>query len=196
MKRVGIFGGSFNPPHIGHLKLVRAAAEQLALDKVLIIPALNPPHKDNSELASAQDRLNMCRLAFRNELFEISDIELRREGKSYTVDTLKEIKKERPRDKLFLIIGSDMLLSFHTWKDYREILNLATLAAAIREGESSRPLIDYKNKFLQGHNVVILEFTPIPISSTEIREGISKAEIKEFLVPEVKEYIESRMLYR
>lgn len=196
MSKVGIFGGSFNPPHIGHLRLALSAAKELSLDKVLIIPALKPPHKVNPALASPSDRLRMCELTFTDKVFEVSDMELHREGKSYTIDTIRAIRRQNPDDKLFLIVGADMLLSFHTWKDYKDILSLCTLVAAVREGDGSEELAAYKDKMLTGFDVRILEFTPIPISSSEIRESIKETGTSEFITLEVKEYIESRMLYK
>ena len=109
MKKIAMFGGSFNPPHIGHLELAQAFIDRLSLDKLLLIPVFSPPHKSGSEMASAQHRLNMCKLLEKyNNKIEVSDIEVIRGGSSYTVDTLKALQALYPDDELFLIIGADM----------------------------------------------------------------------------------------
>ena len=132
--RLGIFGGTFNPPHMGHIRLVTAIADKLQLDRVLIIPASVPPHKHVLNLARSRDRFEMCRLSFEGDRrFSVSDTELRRVGKSYTYDTLCEIKREYPDAELFLIVGSDMLATFDEWYRYHDILMMCTLCAASRK---------------------------------------------------------------
>ena len=103
--RIGIFGGSFNPPHLGHRRLADEMIETAALDKMLIIPAGTPPHKSTDELVGGEHRFEMCKLAFSGDKYIVSDIEYQRQGKSYTVDTVSEIRKIYPDDELFLIIG-------------------------------------------------------------------------------------------
>ena len=116
--RTGIFGGSFNPVHIGHICLAERMSEIMKLDRLFIIPAGVSPFKENNGGISDSDRLNMCRIAFGNhDNFFVSDIEIKRAGKSYTVDTVRELKKMYPGDDMFLFVGSDMLLSFDKWKD-------------------------------------------------------------------------------
>ena len=128
--RLGIFGGTFNPPHMGHIRLVTAIADKLQLDRVLIIPASVPPHKHVLNLARSRDRFEMCRLSFEGDRrFSVSDTELLRVGKSYTYDTLCEIKKKYPDAELFLIVGSDMLATFDEWYRYHDILMMCTLCA-------------------------------------------------------------------
>ena len=133
--RIGIFGGTFNPPHKGHKRMALEMMRAASLDKILIIPTFTPPHKTAPELAGTEDRMKMCELLFSEDCFEVSGIEIRREGKSYTVDTVSELKKLYPDDELFLIIGSDMLLTFHEWRKPFEILSMVTLCVATRENE-------------------------------------------------------------
>ncbi|MBQ4604816.1 MAG: nicotinate (nicotinamide) nucleotide adenylyltransferase, partial [Clostridia bacterium] len=131
--KIGVFGGTFNPPHLGHVRLANEAADRIGADKVLIIPSCIPPHKMPGKLAGGDERMEMCRLAFEGERFEVSSIELDRGNKSYTVETLRELKKIYPDAELFFIIGSDMLRTFTRWYCWEEIMTLATICAASRE---------------------------------------------------------------
>ena len=135
MARIGIFGGSFNPPHLGHILAVREFREKLTLDRVLLIPAATPPHKTLTANSPAADhRLEMTRLAAAELPFaEVSDIELRREGASYTADTIEALRRVYPQDEFFLLMGTDMFLSFDTWYQPERIAAQATIAVAHRE---------------------------------------------------------------
>lgn len=174
--RLGILGGSFNPPHPGHIRYALGAAEHLKLDKVMMVPAADPPHK---KLAYGSPepakRLEMCRFAAREyPVIEVSDIELLREGKSYTVDTLGEIRKNYPDDDLFLIMGMDMFLSFDKWYMPETICSMATIVVACREGkDSSRTdLADMMEKKIVsefGGSVVRIPLDYIEMSSTTVR---------------------------
>ena len=137
MMNIAIFGGSFNPPHKAHLRLAEEFSKELCADKMLIIPTCAAPHKDSSKYASASDRLAMCRLLFPKDRFEVSELEINRQGKSYTIDTLVSLEKEYPGAKFYLIIGSDMLLSFHMWFRYEDILSKCTLCVMTRENDIS-----------------------------------------------------------
>ena len=135
--RIGVYGGSFNPPHTGHTLAAAELIEKLSLDRLLIVPAADPPHKSLA-LGSpgAMDRLALCRTAFsRIPKTEICDIELRQSGKSYTVDTLAELTAANPRDTFYLVMGTDMFLSFTSWREPERIADLATLAV-VHRGES------------------------------------------------------------
>ena len=138
--RTGIFGGTFNPIHNGHIKLARAYRSELELDRMLVIPTRIPPHKVSTELADGKDRLQMCRLAFAGQPeFEVSDIELCRTEPSYTVDTLEALHARWPEDELFLLTGSDMFLTFERWRRYREILGAAVRACGdVRGGAGAK----------------------------------------------------------
>ncbi len=194
--RIGIFGGTFNPPHQGHKKLALEFMSRLSLDLMMIIPTYTPPHKDAPDLASGEDRLNMCRLCFNEGFFTISDIELQRKGKSYTVNTLQQIKEQYPDDELFFIMGSDMLLTFHEWREPEEILNLATVCAATREKGLTKKLCDYVNEKYSHREgrFQILDFSPIEVSSTQIRENLYDTDT-DLLSPDVEKYIQERGLY-
>ena len=189
MSKIGVFGGAFNPPHKGHVRLAREFADRLSLDEVLVIPSFIPPHKSAGSLAPAEDRLEMCRLAFCGDpRFTISAMEIDRGGKSYTYDTLLEIKKQNPSAELFLIIGSDMYSSFKTWHRYKSILELCTVCTASRE-KGAAP----QNS---GIAAVISDLPAYEISSTQIRDMVDNgADISEFTGESVAEYISDRGLY-
>ncbi len=195
--KLGIFGGTFNPPHIGHLGIVTAIADSQSLDKVLIIPAATPPHKAAPDLASGEDRLEMCRLTFGVDgRFEVSDIELQRSGRSYTYDTLCQIKELYPEDELFLIVGSDMLETFNLWYRYKDILSMCTLLAAAREEDFT---IDLETVFCKTEldKVKFINIEVTEASSTEIRRCIKDGEgADRFLTSETVQYIEKRGLYK
>lgn len=189
--RIGLFGGTFNPVHSGHVNLVKNFKEKLNLDKVLVIPTAQPPHKETKELVSSEDRINMCRLAF-GELAEISDIEISRGGKSYTVETLRELKKIYKDDEFYFLVGSDMLLSFKRWYRWEEILTMCTLCATDRNNEQSCKEAD-KDFF---EKIIFCDFEKTVVSSSEVREKLEKGESVLSLLPsEVYDYIKEKGLY-
>ncbi len=177
MSRVGIFGGTFNPPHFGHKNLALKLKELARLDRIIIIPSFVPPHKETNQLASGEHRLKMCELMFCEEFFSVSDIEIKRRGKSYTYDTISQLKQLYPQDELFLIIGSDMLLTFYEWYRYEDILSQLTLCVASRENDisnenlSSYALEKLKLDVTKG-DIIIADIEPEVISSTDVRERI------------------------
>lgn len=174
--RIGIFGGTFNPPHNGHKKLALEIKNKAELDRIIVMPTFTPPHKEGKELASGEHRIRMCEMMFTEDFFSISDREIRRQGKSYTYDTLVELKKEYPDDELFLIIGSDMLLSFHTWFRYADILSMATLCVATREDRVDyKQLLDYSENVLGlgVSEIIIADIEPYECSSTDVRKQLS-----------------------
>ena len=134
MARIGIFGGSFNPPHLGHLLAVREFQKALSLDRVLLIPAATPPHKTlSANSPSARERFEMTVLAAAQLPFSlVSDLEIQRQGASYTADTLEELHRSYPDDELFLLMGTDMFLSFDSWYQPKKICSLARIAMAHR----------------------------------------------------------------
>ncbi|RKY46440.1 MAG: nicotinate (nicotinamide) nucleotide adenylyltransferase [Candidatus Omnitrophota bacterium] len=186
IKRVGILGGTFNPPHIGHIILAQEVLDKLNLDKILFIPANIPPHK-NASLIEAKHRLKMVKLSIEgNKNFSLLDCEIKRGGVSYTVDTLRELRKIFPSYEFYLIIGSDLAKDFNTWKDYQEIMKLAKVVVGKRK---EFPLED-NNKFIP---VDILE---IGISSSLIRDWIKRGWcVRYLLLPKVFDYIVKRKLY-
>ncbi len=197
--RIGIYGGTFNPPHLGHKRLAEEVLKTLELDKILIIPTSTPPHKKGSDLVSENHRLNMCRLTFGSDRYEVSDMEIRRKGKSYTIDTVTQLRAEYPDDELFLIIGSDMLLSFDKWYRYKEILSLVTLCVATREKDiSAQNLLSYAESVLKlnKEDIIILPIDAFVCSSTEVREQIRAGEnAGEFLLKETQDYIKENGIY-
>ena len=197
--RIGIYGGTFNPPHKGHVRLAEAMLRDARLDKILIIPAGIPPHKESSELADDNSRLEMCNLAFSESCFEISDIELKRDGKSYTVDTVTELRKIYPDDELFLIIGSDMLLCFDKWYRYKDILKEVTLCVATREDEiSCEELLCFAGNILglSEGEILVSEISAFECSSTDVRKKVKAGECtEELLFDSVRDYIAKNGIY-
>ncbi len=169
--------------------MLETVAQSIGLEKLIIIPACIPPHKHAGELATGEQRLDMCRLAFGKMNCEISDIELKRSGKSYTVDTLRELKKRFPDDELFFIIGSDMLESFQQWYCWEEILSLAVICAASRENGFEPDWSVYTPE--QRSRFVFVVAEPLEVSSTELRSG----EKTDLLDLAVAEFIKANGLY-
>lgn len=191
--KIGIFGGTFSPPHIGHISAAKSFKEQLNLDKLLIIPCGIPPHKNIKGNVSSQDRFIMSQLAF-SSFSEISDYEISKEGKSYTVDTVLYLKSIYSSDSLYLLIGDDMLFSFNSWYKPEIICNNANICY-ISRGESDENI---KNKADELSVKYCSEFTPVlckplVISSTDIRSDIMK--YKNMLPTGVFNYIKEHNLY-
>ncbi|MCR4926099.1 MAG: nicotinate (nicotinamide) nucleotide adenylyltransferase [Clostridiales bacterium] len=199
MARIGILGGTFNPPHLAHIRLGEDFAKRLNFDKILILPNYLPPHKDDDCLADAYDRLNMCRLAIKdNPLFEVCDIEIKRKGKSYSYDTLKELTKLNPDDEFFFIIGSDMLFSFDKWYRYKDVLKMCRICAATREDEFSPEQLKKKAEELtdEPDRIIISKMDAVELSSTQVREKLSRNEdVSSLLNKDVLGYILQRGLY-
>ncbi len=199
MARIGIFGGSFNPPHLGHLLAVREFREKLSLDCVLLIPAAAPPHKTlTANSPAAEHRLAMTRLAAADLPFaEVSDIELRREGASYTADTLDALRSAYPQDEFFLLMGTDMFLSFATWYHPERIAAQATIAVAHRNADNEQQLRSCAQKLKEDLNVstVFVENEYLPHSSTSVRAMLAFQAAEDYLVPAVLDYIQRNNLY-
>ena len=195
--KTGIFGGAFNPVHSGHIKLAKNYLDALSLDRIIFIPTSVAPHKSSSEFASGEDRLNMLSLATRGiSEFEISDIEFNRQGKSYTYDTLCELKGVYAEDEFFLIMGSDQFLYFNNWYKAREIAALATVCTAARNSEDYKKLLDFKRKNDYLKNAMVCDFDVFEISSSQIREMIkNKISVSKFLPGAVEKYIKDNELY-
>ncbi len=188
-EKTAVFGGSFHPIHNGHIELAKHAADALALDRVLFVVDRIPPHKTLAEGATDSQRVEMMRLALSDDpRFSVETLELYREGPSYTVDTLKELHKRYPDSELFFLMGSDMLLSFHTWRQPEEIAKLATLVCIVREGQSGgEEQAAAKLKASIDANVILLDEVS-PLSSTEIRNRIYEAKPITGLVPAKEEH--------
>ena len=200
--KIGVYGGTFNPIHRGHLSAASAAAEQLGLDKLLLIPDAIPPHKPlPAGSAGGEDRLEMVRLCTGDlpVSAEVSDMELRRQGASYTCDTLLALRRAYPADELFLLMGSDMFLSFETWSRPAEICRLATLAVFSRRREDESAVFGrQKIKLEQTYGAritVVRNPHVVEISSTELRERLSRGQGREHLTEPVYGYILRKGLY-
>ncbi|MDO5123728.1 MAG: nicotinate (nicotinamide) nucleotide adenylyltransferase [Eubacteriales bacterium] len=199
MMNLAMFGGSFNPVHIGHVELLKRMIETFSLDKVLVIPTNVTPLKDNSFMASPSDRLSMCRLAFCDiDAIEVSDLEIERKGKSYTADTLKQIKAMYPHSKLHLIVGADAFLQLELWHKAPEIFVEAKIITIARDDKDATLLAKTGEKYRNAFNAEygIIETPVTNISSTEIRNRIQNKKSVEGLVPEsVYQFIKENEIY-
>ena len=198
MERIGIYGGTYNPPHIGHLRAAEYAIEALKLDRLLLIPTGVSPHKEMAAGASTADRLELLRLSAASiEKAQVSDIEIRRAGRSYTVDTLRAIREENPDSELFLLMGTDMFLSFLTWREPETIMQLAALAVFCRGEKGERVKIEAQKAALEalGATAALVENPVTAISSTDLRRMLIFGCADPFLMPGVGEYIRDHGLY-
>lgn len=198
MKKIAVFGGTFNPIHNGHLHLARRFALASGAQRVLFVPTFLPPHKRVPGLASPSDRLAMCRLAAaEGGPFEVSALEIERGGLSYTSDTLRELKKREPDSELFLITGEDMFLTLEDWHEPEAIFSLATVCAAPRSAAGMRRLRGHEELLRKmGARTMVLDIPYLPISSTMVREAVRAGRSIDRLVPPaVAEYIHQNHLY-
>lgn len=197
--RVGMYGGTFDPPHYGHVVAAAEAARKLELDKLYIVPAGAPPHKSESGRTPASDRYEMAELAFRKiPGAVISDIEIKREGPSYTADTLEELGEMFPDAKLYLLLGADKFLTIQNWVRSEEIFAACTPVAFARDEGQTAELQRHAGFLMERYaaHCEVLETHVLPASSSEIREQLAAGEKSELLQDEVREYIERRRLYR
>ncbi len=187
MKKIGILGGTFNPIHFGHLILAEEVREALKLDKVIFVPTNLPPHKHNNIL-EGKYRYDMIKLAIAdNKYFDVSDVETKRGGVSFTIDTLRLLRSRYKKTQLFFISGSDVLKYLPKWKDVDKILKIAKFVVANRPGYSLKKI---------PRKITTLEIRPLAISAYEIRKLIKKKRSIRYFVPkEVFKYIEKNKLY-
>jgi nicotinate-nucleotide adenylyltransferase len=182
--RVGILGGTFNPPHVAHLVCAQEARDQLGLDRVLLMPVLAPPHKQVPDDPGAEARLDLCRVAVAGDpSFEVSALELEREGPSYTVDTLRVLHDREPGDELTFIVGGDMAESLPSWREPREVLRLARLAVTQRDELRAEQLVQTLNPLHDGSRVTFFTMPRLDISSTDLRRRIAEGRPIRHLVP-------------
>jgi nicotinate-nucleotide adenylyltransferase len=194
---VGILGGTFNPPHIGHLICAQEALVCLGLDTVVWIPAGVPPHREVEGDPGAEARYEMCELAVSaDERFSLSRVEVDREGPSYMVDTLRALRSSAPDDELFLILGGDQAASLRSWHEPEEVLSLATIAVAERTGWP-RPAIGVRLSGLRGaERLVFFEMPRVDVSSSMVRRRAREGKPIRYLVPDgVANYIGAQSLY-
>ncbi len=192
--RIGILGGTFNPIHYGHLLVAAEVREKFDLERVIFVPSASPPHKNHPDIAPPRDRYQMTVLATQsNRFFSVSDLELQRSGKSYSVETVKELLNIYGKDtKLYFITGTDAILEIFTWKDRKELLKLCQFVVATRPGFHAEK-ID-KTIVRQIH---LIEIPNLDISSTDIRRRIKERRSIKYLLPEkVEEYIHEHGLYK
>ncbi|WP_427339004.1 nicotinate-nucleotide adenylyltransferase [Caloranaerobacter sp. DY30410] len=201
LKRIGIMGGTFDPIHIGHLVIAEEIRNEFKLDKIIFIPAGNPPHKDNKKITSARHRYIMTLLAtISNPHFEVSTIEIEKKETTYTIDTIKTLRKACNNNvELYFITGADSILELHTWKNIGELLKLCNFIAATRPGfeiaKLERKIQEINNEY--GANIYPTIVTALQISSTEIRTRIKEGRTVKYLLPEmVEKYIYKNNLYR
>lgn len=192
MTRIGVFGGTFDPVHVGHLVVAQDVHEALDLDRVLFVPAAEPPHKRSEPVSHPDVREEMLRAAVGHDpRFRVSDVELRRGGVSYTVDTVRSLRDFHAGAELHVIIGADQLAELDTWKEPEEIGRLARFAVMSREGEDPgeiRAPVDVELRRV--------EVTRVDVSSTVVRERVGAGRPVRYLVPEaVRRIIESEGLY-
>jgi nicotinate-nucleotide adenylyltransferase len=194
--RLGILGGTFNPPHLGHLALARAALAQLGLDAVALVPSHTPPHKPASEDPGAAQRLRMCELAVADQPGLCAcALEVARGGASYTVDTLDELHDLRPDIELTLILGSDVARTLPNWRSPARILDLARIAVAARAGEAM--CTSELTAVNPRANPTPLQLPPVPISSSLVRERLAHdGEVGELVGSRIADYIARHQLYR
>ena len=202
--KIGIYGGSFNPPHLGHMAAARAAVEALKLDKLVFVPAGDPPHKELAPGSpSPEKRLEMTALAADQLLLpkvtEVWDVEVERQGKSFTSDTLAEAAERWPGDELWLLVGTDMFLTLHTWHEPERILKLAGVCAFARSLSDDRAELEAQKIRLERDFGAKVELIAIPglveISSTQLRVGLSQGEHSAALDPAVYGFILREKLY-
>jgi nicotinate-nucleotide adenylyltransferase len=197
--RVGILGGTFNPPHLAHLVCASEAAAQLQLDRVLLTPVARAPHKEAPCDPGPQERLELCRLAVAgDERFEICDLEVRRGGSSYTVDTLRELHAQIPEDDLTFIVGGDIALGLPSWHEPEAVLGLATLAVAERSGAGRADIAERLHaSFPDAPRPAFFDMPRLDISSSQIRRYVAEGRPIRYLVPDpVAERIARGRLYR
>lgn len=211
--KLGLLGGTFNPIHLGHLRIAEAAREVVGLERVLFIPAADPPHKPLAGNVAFEQRYAMVRLAIADQpSFDISDIEARRQGKSYTVETLTALRKDRSEDELYFIVGSDSFLEIGLWHRFAELFNLASLVVVARPGSLVTEPIqqlpeEVRGAFYQeesgclrhvtGSTIRFVEDCRLEISSSHLRDLVAEGRSLRYLVPpDVSTYIAQKGLYR
>ncbi len=201
MTKIGIFGGSFDPVHLGHLLVGEFCREQAQLDEVWFVPVYKAPHKSEGPVASDKHRVEMLKLATWGQSgFQVSDLEIRRGGISYTVDTLEAVKQTQPETQFFFLMGADSLNDFGTWSQPERICQLATPLVVVRGGEKE-PQWTVLQNYVEGDLVEIkqrhrIDFPAIDLSSSEIRKRVEEGRSIRFQTPRsVEEYIRTQAVY-
>lgn len=195
--RLGLLGGTFSPPHLGHLLCAQEAHAQLKLERVWLLPVASPPHKETAGDPGPEARLELCRLAVGDDdRLGISDLEVRRGGPSYTADTLRELHARAPEDELTFIVGGDMALSLPTWREPEAVLELATVAVAERSGAARQDIVDRLAGIGAADRVRFFDMPRLDVSSSEVRARVADGRPIRYLVPDaVAAHIEQRGIY-
>ena len=198
MSRVGLLGGTFNPPHLAHLICAQEAWAQLGLDRVVFVPVYEPPHKEAERDPGVEHRVELCRRAVAgDERFSVSRVEVDVPGRSYTVDTLSRLHQSSPEDELTFIMGGDMAHALPTWHEPETVLSLATLGVAEREGVGRNDISERLAGLAGAERIRFFDMPRIDISSSLIRHRVAAGRPIRYLVPgPVADYIESAGLYR
>ncbi len=200
MRKIGIMGGTFNPIHFAHLILAESAYEQLSLDKILFMPSKTPPHKLHENIVNDKHRIRMIQLAIRgNPHFELSCMELEREGITYTAETLEELTKNYPMDEYYFIMGADSLFQIEDWRRHDRIFQLSRIVAAVREHVTEQEMEDQINHLTNQYEARIhLLYTPnMDVSSKMLRQNIKNGKSIRYYVPDpVFQYIMEHQLYQ
>lgn len=199
MKQICLIGGTFDPIHYGHLVVAEEVRQKFGIQKVIFIPAARPPHKMDQEISEPHHRVNMTRLATAsNRYFEVSTIEIERQGLSYTIDTVQEIKSIYKIETVYFITGADAVLEILTWKEAEKLLNMCTFIAATRPGYNLNNLKETL-KSLPGEifkKTLPLEVPALSISSSDIRQRVREGRSIKYLLPEpVEQYIKENKIY-
>lgn len=211
--KIGILGGTFNPIHVAHLRIAEEVRERFGLERIIFVPAATPPHKPLAGELAFEDRFAMVRAAIAgNPSFAISDIEGQRGGKSFLIDTLRQIRADFPEDEIFFIMGSDSFVDISNWKDYTEYFSLVNIIVVERPGVVTKDLlsaipVDVAGAFTwfaperrlahcSGYSIYFFQGTLLDISSSNIRQLVSLGHSITYLVPEpVEEFIKTKRLY-
>jgi nicotinate-nucleotide adenylyltransferase len=197
LARLGLLGGTFNPPHLAHLVCAQEAYAQLGLDRVLFVPVFEPPHKEVEAEPGVEHRLELCRRAVAGDpRFEVSRIEADVPGRSYTVDTLRRLHEFRPEDELTFIVGGDMAHALPTWHEPEAVLSLAVLGVAEREGVARADISERLSGLAGADRIRFFDMPRLDISSSMIRRRVALGRPIRYLVPDgVAEYIAAEGLY-
>ena len=195
--KLGLLGGTFNPPHLGHLVCAQEACAQLGLDGVVFIPVYSPPHKEVEDEPGVEARVELTRLAVAgDERFSVSRVEADVPGRSYTVDTLRRLHESSPADELTFIMGGDMAHALPTWHEPEAVLSLATLGVAEREGIGRTDIMEHLAGLAGADKIRFFDMPRLDISSSSIRRRVASGRPIRYLVPDsVADYIASEGLY-
>ncbi len=190
MRKVGILGGTFNPIHFGHLAVAQVVLERLKLDEIIFVPTYIPPHKTHKDIIFAKHRLAMVRLALKgNKKFSVCDFEVKKEGKSYSIDTVRFLmQKNSENTQFYFLVGSDMLPTLPTWKNFDELVKLVTFTIVKR--------MDYDISYF-GYKAVVVDDPNLGISASNIRNSFKKGHSSRYMLPDaVMNYIVKHRLYK